>query len=282
MEMARASSDRSDRIARVRKKLANTDIGGQSGGWSPKSGRNVIRILPGVGDMDDFFWQDVGKHYPPESRRSFTCPKFTIGAECPICDFVDTLYRAGDESSKQLASKLRRQKKFWMNVIDREDEESGPKIFRNCGPMIFKQIAALVQDPDYGEMLYDEYEGLDLIITKTGEKLNTEYAVQARRKASPLHEDDDVIDEWMEDAKDLSVVELSDDPEEDAELMGDDTVVSVMPYERLKAEFELLDLGDDEEEEELPFEDDDEEDEVQAAIKRRRERGKRSRTRRRR
>lgn len=278
--MARSKSDRSKRLEAVKKKLASTNYGGSGGYWKPKQGRNVIRILPGVGEMEDFFWQDVGRHYLPNISKSFTCLSFTIGEECPICEFVDGLYKAGDEESKKLAGEMRVRRQFWMNIINRADteEDASPLIF-TPGPMIFKQVASLIQDPDYGDAVFDPDEGLDLIITRTGEMLNTEYDVKARRNESPLSEDPDLIDKWLEEAKDLSVVELTDDVSEDAELLGDDVVVTVLPYDRLKEEFEALDASPEDEDDLPPFDDDEEE--LEKVIRRKRGGTRRSSRRRR-
>lgn len=276
--MTRASnSDRKSRMQRIKDKLARTNLGGGGAYWKPKQGRNVIRILPGVGDMDDFFWQTVGRHYIPDTQRNYVCPVFTIGDEdedvhCPICEFVNALYNAGDKDSKELAGKLRFRKQFWMNVIDRENEDKGPQIY-TPGVTIFKMLAGLVTDPDYGE-IYDQDDGLDITITRTGTGLETEYELRAKRKDSPLGTSDQ-IDEWLEKAIDLSVVELTDDPTEDKEIMGDDAVVAIMPYGRIKKEFDQLDVAPEEEATDPFPDDDDDEEDVRAVISKRRKRRKR-------
>lgn len=261
------------RLDRVRERLAKEKLGGKGNYWKPKQGRNVIRVLPGVGDMEDFFWQDVGRHYPPDTQFSFVCPEFTLGeddAACPICEFVNELYRAGDDDSKELAKKLRVRRQFWMNIIDRNDEDRGPQIF-TPGVTVFGSIASMVNDPDYGEV-YDVDDGLDIIIKRDGTGLATEYHVQSRRKSTPLSKTDSQIDDWLEAAIDLSVVELTDDPSEDKDLLVDGVVVSVMPYDRIKADFERLDVASDiEEEDNPPFSgDEDDEDEVRKTISKRR------------
>jgi hypothetical protein len=271
---------------RIKEKLAKTNLGGRGDYWKPKQGRNVIRILPGVGDMGDFFWQSVGKHYIPETQRSYVCPIFTIGDEdedaaCPICEFVDELYKAGDKDSKELAGKLRVRKQFWMNIIDRENEDKGPQIY-TPGVTIFKMVASYYTDPDYGE-IDDVEEGLDITIKRAGTGLDTEYELLPKRKSSPLHKDYKLIDEWLDSAIDLSVVELTEDPAEDKEMMGDDAVVSIMPYERIKKEFEQLDVMPEEESDD-PFpededdEDEDDEEDVRAVINKRRSRRSRRRS----
>jgi hypothetical protein len=276
-----ASGDREDRLAAVRKKLKETDMGGDRGFWKPKQGRNIVRILPGVGEMDMFFWQDVGKHYIPGSRRSYTCPSFTLGDPCPICEFVGELYDDGSDASKALAKDLRVRKQFWMNIVLRGKEDMGPLIY-TPGVTVFRSISGMISDPDYGE-IYDPYEGVDVTISREGTGVDTKYEVRAKRRESPLHEDEDVIDEWLDEkAKDLSVVELTDNPGDDEDLMQD-AVVYVYPYGRLAELFEELDVAVEEEddEEETPFPDEDEEEESPARRAIRKKRAERSKRRRR-
>lgn len=258
--MAKRRGGGSDALQRVREKLSHTDIGGGKY-WKPDSGRNVIRILPGVGDMGDAFWQDVGRHYIPDGP-SFTCLAFTIDEACPICEAVDELYRDSDPNSKALARELNRQKQFWMNVIDRNNESRGVQIF-TPGPMIFGQISGLVMDPDYGA-IYDEEEGMDIIITKTGEGMKTRYTVNARPKFTPLSDDPDLMDEWLESARDLTPLELSDDPDEDGTIIaeaGGSVAVTVLPYERLRDEFTGASEKEGDAGDTHPFPDDEEEEE---------------------
>lgn len=237
--------DKASKLAKIRKRLEQVDMGGRQGFWRPKNGRNVIRILPEVGEME-VFWQEVGKHFIPNSKKVFTCPAFTSGElECPICDFVSELYASGDDESKALAGKLRVRKQFWMNIIDRDNEEAGPQIY-GPGIMVFSAIASIIGDPDFGD-IYDVEEGIDIVIEKSGSGLETSYEVRPRRHATPLAEDPKLVEKWLSEAKDLSVVYLSDDPSDDEDLMSDG-VVGVMPYDRLKEQFESL--GEPEEEDE--------------------------------
>lgn len=272
-----SSNDRQSRLDAIRKKLASTDFGGGSRNyWKPKVGRNTIRILPAVDDMGDFFWVDVGKHFL-QNNKTYICPEFTLGEPCPICEFVKELYSAGDAESKTLAGNIGRRKQFWMNIIDRDNEDAGVQLF-TPGALIFKAIASIIGDPDYGD-IFDEDDGTDIVITRTGlGRTDTRYEVMARRKSSPLSHDPDLIDKWIESALDLSPVELSDDPEEDASFVSDKqgtliAPVAVMPYARIKEEFEGSDVDKEEEDvdETHPFPNDDTES-VRATIRRRRTR----------
>jgi hypothetical protein len=240
---------RVDRLAALRDKLAHTDLRSGGGGFfSPPDGRSVIRILPEVGDMA-FFYQQVGTHMLPdtENKKQFYCPAFTSEGEldCPICDYVEQLKKEGSKASLALADALRVKKKFWMNVIDRDHEGVGPQIF-TPGVMIFGQISSLIGDPDYGD-IFDIEKGIDIIITRKGKNLETEYQVKPKRDDTPLSEDPELIKKWLEKAHDLTPIEVTDDKEDDEELTKGH-ILWVMPYDRLKAEFDSIDSGDDEEE----------------------------------
>jgi len=239
--MAKRKMSKADRLAALRDKIAQQDMG-TSGFMRLEQGLNQVRILPEVGDMG-FFFQAVGTHYIDDKRRVY-CPRFTSEGEldCPICELVDELYQAGDAASRALAKKLRVRRHFWMNVINRANEDAGPLIL-TAGTTIFSPISSLINDPEYGFVMEID-DGTDVKIKRAGQGLETKYEVIAARRESPLSEDPELVEEWLSAAKDLSYVELSDDPAEDAELKGDHAVW-VLPYERLVREYKLDDTLDD-------------------------------------
>jgi hypothetical protein len=250
--MAKKSVNRQERLAALRDKFKTLDLGsGGAGFWSPKVGDNPIRILPEVGDMD-FFFQPVGRHTFPTAgndRRFVYCPKFTSEGEldCPVCEIVDDLYKAGDVASKKMAGELRVRKMFWMNIVNREDESAGPLIF-TPGVQVFSAITNIIGDPEYGD-IFDIDDGIDIVVKRTGTGLNTEYQVVPRRASTPLGNKSQ-IQEWVDKARDLSYMEVSEDPEEDRELSSGHALY-VLPYDRIVQEFDLdnLSLEDFDEEE---------------------------------
>ena len=240
--MAKKELSKAERLAALRDKLSNTDTGGGSGKnfFSVKEGTSRIRIMPEVGDMD-FFFQEVGRHYIKDNTGNkvlIYCPSFTFGGEheCPVCEIVNDLYRSGDTFAKEQASELRVSKQYWVNVIDRKNEEAGPQIF-TPGVGIFNSIVSYVNDPDYGDIT-DEVDGADIIIERKGTGFNTEYQTRAVRKESVLSGDADLLDDWFDAAYNLAAVLLSEDASEDKELIGD-SVVWVLPYGRINDEYDL-------------------------------------------
>lgn len=245
--MVKQEKSRADRLAALRAKMDKQDTGVGSGFLRLEEGRTQVRILPEVGEMGWFF-QPVGTHHFPDNTRVY-CPTFTSEGElpCPVCEFVQGLYDAGDKSSRALAGKLRVRRKFWMNVIVRDDESAGPRIL-TAGVTIFSAIKQIVADPDYGDIT-DVTDGVDIKINRKGQGLSTEYEVIASRYESVLSEDDDQADEWLDKAKDLSYVELSDDPSEDDKLKAGH-IVWVLPHDRISKELDLDGVLEEEEEEE--------------------------------
>jgi hypothetical protein len=221
----------------------------------------------------EFFWQPVGKHnFPPDGKKAVYCPNITSEGEmeCPVCEIVDGFWKAGDKASKKMAGELKARKSFWMNVIDRSDEEKGPQIF-TPGVIIFGSLISIFNDPDYGDFT-DVDEGFDISIERTGTGRETEYEVRPKPRKSPLHADSDKIDELLEKAKDLSVVEVSDDPEEDKEL-SEGHALYLLPYDRIVREFDLDDpeaIGTDIEDDVDEDEEDEDEPPAKKEIARRR------------
>lgn len=197
-----------DKYKKLLEKIQGMDLGG--GYWKCPKGRSVIRILPPVGGMD-FFFVEVGQHYIDGSN--YTCPAITSGGEekCPVCETNELLFQAGEKSA---AANYRVNQRFWMNVIDRKDEDSGPQIF-TPGKMIFSALVALISDPDYGA-IDDEYDGFDVKIDKTGEGLDTKYSVLPARNPTPLSADDDELEDWLDEATDLKKKVFDMIPEYDA------------------------------------------------------------------
>jgi hypothetical protein len=245
-----AKMSKAEKLAALREKMSQQDLGGGGAGYfSPKIGRNVIRIMPEVGDMD-FFFQPVGRHYFPDNNNVY-CPDFTSEGEldCPVCEIVDELRRSKDKASKKLAEGLGRRRSWWMNVIDRNNPGAGPLIF-TPGVTVFNSVISLINDPDYGDIT-DLEEGTDIVIEREGQGLDTSYEVKPRRKESPLSDDEEEIDQWLDDARDLSYVEVSEDPDEDRDIAGDHSVW-VYPYDRIVEEFGLESFDQDDFDDEEP------------------------------
>jgi len=166
-------------------------------------------------------------------------------------------------------------KRFYMNVIDRNNADAGPQIFA-APKTVMDFLSVLITDPDYNdwekdEFVFDTMNGRDVIIKRTGTGMtDTSYNVLPGAKQTALHSDPKRAQQWLDQAMDLTPVELTDDPSEDAQLTHDDqghlvAPIAIETYDRLKkiiegASFEEAGGAEDDGDEDLsPFPDDSEE-----------------------
>lgn len=170
--------------------------------WNPKNGTNIIRILPGKTRGNDFYVETL-VHWV--ENTPVNCRRMEGHDDCPICKQVKALYEAGETSK---ASKLRASKRYYFNVIDRENEAEGPMVY-GCGVKVFNQVLSIMIDPDYGDIT-DPDNGFDLKLIRTPKGgSNVDYNVTPRRNESPLN-----IDGWEEKMYDLSLLAEVKSPEE--------------------------------------------------------------------
>ncbi|MNW28087.1 hypothetical protein D3C74_48990 [compost metagenome] len=197
-------------IEALKKKLVETQEkmkgSGGSGGdfsfWSPKDGRNVIRILPAKPGTADDFYAEARVHYNVgPNKKMVTCGK-VARSSCAVCDFVDALFKSGDKEDEKLAKRMKATSRYYFNVIDRSVEEDsedyGKVLVFGSGATIFTDILGIICDPDYGDIT-DADEGYDIIINKSGKGLDTEYKTNARPKQTPIG-----VEDWAEKLVDLS------------------------------------------------------------------------------
>lgn len=164
--------------------------------WRPKSGENVIRILPATWDDFDHYGYDVFMHrYVGSDSSNYVCPNKMKGKACCICDEAKQLKADGEEDE---AKKIGFQKRVWVWVIDRDDKSETPQVW----DMSWSQDRDISEQSRYknGKILLIDHpdEGFDVIVKKTGSgKTNTKYHFNIERDSSPISEDEDKQEEIL-------------------------------------------------------------------------------------
>lgn len=215
-------------IAKIAERLAELNSkSGKSGGMGflkIEDGRNVVRILPPA-DENDMFYEEVFVHYnvgktDEENGTMVVCPK-TEGEnkKCPVCELVAHFKKLsnkkGDKYDK-MAGDLWKKKRVYYNAIaadekldDYKKDEEGKWVSKESGnagsPVkvmgsgvgILKDLMNTIVDPEYGDVT-DPETGLDIIITKSGTGMKTNYEVKTVRKDTPIR-----FAEWKECLNDL-------------------------------------------------------------------------------
>lgn len=237
-------------------------LGGNEKYWKPKSGENIIRILPST-LPDGNFAYEVRQHYGfrlGNEKRAFPCLLALDQDTCPACQLIAAYEDETDDDVRDALKKLNPSRQYMMNIIDRSDTNPRVKMYF-ATPGAMKEITAIIADSDYGDIT-DPDDGRDVKIKKTGDGPETRYKALARAKSGPVG-----VDDWNKHLFDLKKEAYREIPTlkeyyqylEDS--FGDIVDVSVIKSTRKKRSKRLIEDEDLEDEDEDVEEDDVEEDE---------------------
>jgi len=193
----------------LKQAIADQKNGGGGGFryWKPqKYGKYTVRFLPQQ-NSDGFFYKEAAQHKVGDNY--FFCPKVE-GDECPICKEYKHLWDVNTDASKELAREIKPRKQYLYNIIVKDEAgtpaEDPTKVqIYMSGKKLFDKLMDYFFDADYGD-LTDVEEGFDFIINKEqGAQGFPNYDnSRPRNKATPLHEDEQIIEEILGNVKDLT------------------------------------------------------------------------------
>lgn len=174
-----------------------------------RAGRNILRFLPPAKGKRSPF-RVVFQHFLPipgagaNNGKSVVCPRLEQRQPCAVCEEVNRLRKTNNKADSEAANALFSRRRVFANVIDRNEEDKGPKVYA-FGKTVHEQLLALRTDPTSGGNYTHPYEGIDVVIDKSGEGMKTKYKVSLARQSTPLHrdEDDAVMQDWIDRQKDL-------------------------------------------------------------------------------
>lgn len=185
-----------------------------------KTGENQLRLLPPwteEGTNANQFWTETYTHwsignggYDEENGRRFTCPVKTPGGPggpCEVCDLNASLRNSQDPSDVELGKQIYARRQFNSNVVNLKDptikqadvdewvEAHPDKTEEDCPfavgdtkvqlwsypATVYKDIMDVFSD---GIDLSDLDEGHNIIVTKEGAGLATQYRVRINTKPS--------------------------------------------------------------------------------------------------
>lgn len=168
----------------------------------PKEGVNRYRIL--VPDRKNApwipangqFWADLGVHWIKAGENEK--PIVVLGCESTvyqrpsrIAPLIDqAINSAIDEESKKLFQSWKAKLSVLVNVLDRSKGSPNPDEpqILELTPTTWGAVMGMIQQyDDEGEDILDAESGMDIIITRTGKGLNTQYSVNvAPGKSQPV------------------------------------------------------------------------------------------------
>ena len=170
-----------------------------------KSGQKRVRILPTSDGSSPF--KEVWYHEVQVDGKwtKLYDPGKNDGERSPLTEVYEELMSTGKESDKKLAMQYRPRKFYIVKLIDRENEDHGPKFWRFKDN--YKQEGILDKIIPIWRAkgdITDPQEGRDLIIelAKAKTPKGIEYTVVQTvmyDDPCPVHEEKELMDEWLTD-----------------------------------------------------------------------------------
>lgn len=170
-----------------------------------KDGKNRLRFIPALPGKN---WKRVTyEHWvdvPGLGQVRFTCPLFEKKQRCRACDIEKKLLSSTKESDQKRAQRFKAGRRVYANVIVRDNEAAGVAVFP-FGIQIENALVELRKDEDIGGNFIHPVEGFDILVLKTGQGLETRYAVHPADKgrSCPLSDDAKEANEWIASQHDL-------------------------------------------------------------------------------
>lgn len=247
--------------------------------YRPKEGDNFIRVLPPVGEMDDF-GLDIWVHpFLGVERGSYLCLERTSlfgrkKQKCIICDFyrkVQNAERSGQVSDLVKALAPKRRTLFWVLDVSNKPQSADPLVFDAPYRQVAEEILMRCIDRRTGEIIdisdvkegrevyfkmvrgnrkFPEYRGIELgkvypIDTRLASKIVPLYEVVVIPDEVELMELIDVLESMRESPvveEEISSQVVSGNNGNGSSIVGEDMAVDAMIRRRKRL------LSDDEEE----------------------------------
>lgn len=183
-----------------------------------KVGRNIVRILPPAEGRDtpfELIWMHFVDVTYQDKPIVFPCPRRMANRPCPVCSKGEEMRTSGDPNQTERAKKLFPKRQWYANAIDRKQIEEGVQLIA-VGKEIMNQLVAIRKTfAEDGLDFTHPYDGYDIIVERTGTGMeDTEYTSSARAKPSPLGDDDEQMQAWIDGMVDLKAKALPPSTEE--------------------------------------------------------------------
>lgn len=196
-----------EELASMKDRIDNESSGSDVLWYKPTDGSHDIRILPGVGGKQ-LNYRIRGTHWEiGKDKKNITCPRVTdnTGGKCAICEMYDILMKSGTEQDRAMAYNIRVKKDILVNLIDREDESAGVKVW-SMPPTAWSTMIGYIQDGDYGA-IWDPVSGTDFVVVRSKSGSAYDYkSCHPKRYSTPLHDDPDQVVKWIKGQYDFNKI----------------------------------------------------------------------------
>jgi|TARA_R110000803_G_scaffold17574_2_gene47367 hypothetical protein len=164
--------------------------------WRPTIGKQQIRIVPSTFNAANPFKEL--KFYYGITNKVMISP-LNFGEKDPIYLFSQKLREEYNKENYLLAKKLDAKNRIFVPVVVRGEEDKGVRLWQ-FGKLVYEELLALAVDDEIGDYT-DIVNGRDLTVETVGpESTGTPYnksSVRVRLKSTPLSEDKDTVETWL-------------------------------------------------------------------------------------
>ena len=170
--------------------------------WKPSVGKQVIRVVPSKFNKDMPF-TEMKFYYGIGSKRVMSSPT-NWGEKDPIVEFTKQLRQSNDKENWRLAKKLDAKVRIFAPVVVRGEESEGVRLWQ-FGKEIYEAFLQMASDEEIGDFT-DVMSGRDIKLNTVGpESTGTPYnrtTIGPSLKVTPLADDEDTINKFLEDQVD--------------------------------------------------------------------------------
>lgn len=172
--------------------------------WKPKSGENVIRVVPYKFQEGNYPFIELFFHYNI-GGKTYLSPQ-SFGKPDPFIEFSKQLKESGDKESYALAKKLEPKSRTFAPIIDRKNEMAGVR-FWGFGKTVYQDLITTMLNEDFGDIT-DPTKGHDIkVYFRTAEEAKKQFpetTLQVRPQQTNLATDPAVIKKIGETMKDIT------------------------------------------------------------------------------
>ena len=169
----------------------------------PEEGHNNYRVLVPTNDRieknNGQWWIDVGVHWIKASKNGKTLAvvgdlAITFGEPSRINSAIErAIATAPDSTCKKLYESWRARSSIWFNIINRDDNNKVEIL--ELSKKIFAQVLDLVEMyDDRDQYITDTVNGVDIVITRVGKRIDTKNTVPVKTGISKLATPDQRIE----------------------------------------------------------------------------------------
>lgn len=193
--------------------------------WSPKEGKNPIRILPPLKNKSEkvfYFHHRVhfigGVAYESLNQDIIDSQgEFHKARKSSLDLMAQKFWDAGERGSEEweIAKQLSASDRYIYRIIARgKDDETNPELYET-GPLIFKMLKNIILDGEYGPIISPFEDGRDFVINREGTGPQTSYkSSMPAANTSPAFKTKEMLAMCLKNASELdfnSIINLPTD-----------------------------------------------------------------------